>query len=90
MAERGQRSAGRRGRKYRGRAPWAEEVELERLFWPLRIERYEDLIGAEAVERIMLKAKRLTDLRVINIVAQAFVDPGGSAPRRASAYGSVS
>jgi len=40
---------------------------LENLFWPPRIERYEDLIGAEAVERIMLKAKRLADLRVINI-----------------------
>ena len=40
---------------------------MERLFWPPRIERYEELIGAEAVERIMLKAKRLADLRVINI-----------------------
>lgn len=40
---------------------------MENLFWPPRIERYEDLIGAEAVERIMLKAKRLADLRVINI-----------------------
>jgi trehalose synthase len=40
---------------------------MEKFFWPLRIEQYEDLIGAEAVERIMRKAKRLTDLRVINI-----------------------
>jgi len=40
---------------------------MEKFFWPLRIEQYEDLIGAEAVERIMRKAKRLHDLRVINI-----------------------
>jgi trehalose synthase len=40
---------------------------MEKFFWPLRIEQYEDLIGAEAVKRIMLKAKRLSDLRVINI-----------------------
>jgi trehalose synthase len=40
---------------------------LERLFWPLRIERYEELIGADAVECILLKAKRLTGLRVINV-----------------------
>jgi trehalose synthase len=40
---------------------------MEKFFWPLRIEQYEDLIGAQAVERIMRKAKRLHDLRVINI-----------------------
>jgi len=40
---------------------------MEKFFRPLRIEQYEALIGAEAVERIMLKAKRLHDLRVINI-----------------------
>ena len=40
---------------------------MEKFFWPLRIEQYEDLIGAAAVERIMLKAKRLHDLRVVNI-----------------------
>ena len=40
---------------------------MEKAFWPLRIEQYEPLIGAEAVERIMLKAKRLNDLRVVNI-----------------------
>lgn len=40
---------------------------MEKMFWPLRIEQYEPLIGAEAVERIMLKAKRLNDLRVVNI-----------------------
>src|SRR3990170_741594 len=40
---------------------------MEKFFWPLRIEQYEQLIGAEAVERIMRKAKRLHGLRVINI-----------------------
>jgi trehalose synthase len=40
---------------------------MEKLFWPLRIEQYEELIGAAAVERIMLKAKRLHGLRVVNI-----------------------
>jgi trehalose synthase len=40
---------------------------MEKFFYPLRIEQYEDLIGAQAVERIMLKAKRLHDLRVVNI-----------------------
>ena len=40
---------------------------MEKFFWPLRIEQYEDLIGAAAVERIMLKSKRLHDLRVVNI-----------------------
>ncbi|MGD2020045.1 MAG: glycosyltransferase [Thiohalocapsa sp.] len=40
---------------------------MEKMFWPLRLEQYEPLIGAEAVERIMLKAKRLNDLRVVNI-----------------------
>lgn len=40
---------------------------MEKFFWPLRIERYEELIGAETVERIMRKAKRLSDLRVLNI-----------------------
>jgi trehalose synthase len=40
---------------------------MEKFFWPLRIERYEELIGPEAVERIMLKAKCLKDLHVINV-----------------------
>ena len=40
---------------------------MEKFFWPLRIEDYEQLIGAQAIERIMRKAKRLNDLRVINI-----------------------
>lgn len=40
---------------------------MEKSFRPLRIEQYEPLIGAEAVQRIMRKAKRLHDLRVINI-----------------------
>jgi len=40
---------------------------MEKLFWPLRLERYEGLIGAHAVERIMRKARRLHDLRVLNI-----------------------
>jgi trehalose synthase len=40
---------------------------MEKFFWPLRIEQYEDLIGPAAVERIMLKSKRLHDLRVVNI-----------------------
>jgi len=40
---------------------------MEKFFYPLRIEQYEELIGAEAIERIMLKAKRLHDLRVVNI-----------------------
>ncbi|MGA8005059.1 MAG: glycosyltransferase, partial [Burkholderiales bacterium] len=40
---------------------------MEKFFYPLRIEQYEDLIGAEAIERIMLKAKRLHDLRVVNV-----------------------
>jgi trehalose synthase len=40
---------------------------MEKFFYPLRIEQYEELIGAQAVERIMLKAKRLHDLRVVNV-----------------------
>ncbi|MGE5130594.1 MAG: glycosyltransferase [Sphingomonadaceae bacterium] len=40
---------------------------MEKFFWPLRIEQYEELIGAAVVERIMLKAKRLHGLRVVNI-----------------------
>lgn len=40
---------------------------MEKFFYPLRIEQYEKLIGAETIERIMLKAKRLHDLRVVNI-----------------------
>jgi trehalose synthase len=40
---------------------------VEKFFWPLRIELYEELIGVEAVERIMFKAKRLHDLRVVNV-----------------------
>jgi hypothetical protein len=40
---------------------------MEKLFLPLRIEQYEELVGAAAVERIMLKAKRLHGLRVVNI-----------------------
>jgi trehalose synthase len=43
------------------------EEPMEKLFWPHNIEQYEALIGAPAVERIMLKAKRLHDLRVVNI-----------------------
>lgn len=40
---------------------------MEKYFRPLRIEQYEPLIGAAAVERLMRKAKRMHDLRVINI-----------------------
>jgi len=40
---------------------------MEKFFWPLRIEQYADLIGDEAVERIMLKGKRLQGLRVMNV-----------------------
>jgi trehalose synthase len=40
---------------------------MEKFFWPTRIERYEDLVGAPTVERVMRKAKRLHDLRVINV-----------------------
>jgi trehalose synthase len=40
---------------------------MEKAFWPPRIAEYEPLIGAEAVERIMLKARRLSDLRVVNV-----------------------
>jgi trehalose synthase len=40
---------------------------MEKFFYPLRIEQYEELIGAETIERIMLKAKRLHDLRVMNV-----------------------
>jgi trehalose synthase len=40
---------------------------MEKLFWPLRIEAYEELIGAEALDRLMRKAKRLQVLRVVNI-----------------------
>ena len=40
---------------------------MEKFFYPLRIEQYEQLIGGETIERIMLKAKRLHDLRVVNI-----------------------
>lgn len=40
---------------------------MEKFFWPMRIERYEELVGAAAVERVMHKAKRLHDLRVINV-----------------------
>jgi len=40
---------------------------MEKSFRPLRIEQYEALIGAEAVERLMRKASRLHDLSVINV-----------------------
>lgn len=40
---------------------------MDKFFWPMGIDAYETLIGAEAVERILRKAKRLHDLRVINI-----------------------
>jgi trehalose synthase len=40
---------------------------MEKFFYPLRIEQYEELVGAEAIERIMLKARRLHGLRVVNI-----------------------
>jgi trehalose synthase len=40
---------------------------MERFFHPLRIEQYESLVGAEAIERITLKARRLHGLRVVNI-----------------------
>ena len=40
---------------------------MEKFFWPLGIEEYENLIGADAVERIVQKAKRLHGLRVINV-----------------------
>ncbi|MCZ7563456.1 MAG: hypothetical protein M5U08_06265 [Burkholderiales bacterium] len=40
---------------------------MEKCFRPLRMEQYEALIGAEAVERIMRKADRLRDLRAINV-----------------------
>ena len=40
---------------------------MDRYFRPMRIEHYEDLIGTEALERIILKARRLHGLRVINI-----------------------
>jgi trehalose synthase len=40
---------------------------MDRYFRPMRIEDYEDLIGPEALERIILKARRLHGLRVINI-----------------------
>ncbi|MDP1708171.1 MAG: glycosyltransferase [Gammaproteobacteria bacterium] len=40
---------------------------MDKFFWPMGIDAYERLIGAEAVERILRKAKRLHGLRVINI-----------------------
>lgn len=40
---------------------------MDRYFRPLHIEHYEDLIGADAVERIVSKARRLHGLRVVNI-----------------------
>jgi trehalose synthase len=40
---------------------------MDKYFRPMRIEHYEGLIGAEALERIFLKARRLHGLRVINI-----------------------
>ncbi|UCG99249.1 MAG: glycosyltransferase [Burkholderiales bacterium] len=40
---------------------------MEKFFWPMRIERYEELVGAATLERIMRKAKRLHGLRVINV-----------------------
>ena len=40
---------------------------MEKFFSPLRIERYAELIGEAAIGRIMRKAKRLSDLRVVNI-----------------------
>ena len=40
---------------------------MEKFFYPLRIEQYEALVGAEAIERILLKARRLHGLRVLNI-----------------------
>ncbi len=40
---------------------------MEKFFWPMRIEQYEELVGAAAVERVMRKGKRLHDLRVINV-----------------------
>jgi len=40
---------------------------MDKYFRPMRIEHYEDLIGAEALERIILKARRLHGLRVVNI-----------------------
>jgi trehalose synthase len=44
-----------------------EAATMEKFFWPMRIERYEHLVGAAMVERIMRKAKRLHDLHVVNI-----------------------
>ena len=40
---------------------------MDRHFRPLHIEQYEDLVGADTVERIARKARRLHDLRVVNI-----------------------
>ncbi len=40
---------------------------MEKSFKPLRFERYEALIGAEVLERLMRKAERLVGLRVLNI-----------------------
>lgn len=40
---------------------------MDKYFRPMRIEHYEDLIGSEALERIILKARRLHGLRVVNI-----------------------
>ncbi len=40
---------------------------MDRYFRPMQIEHYEELIGAEALERIILKARRLHGLRVVNI-----------------------
>jgi len=40
---------------------------MDRYFQPMQIEHYEDLIGPEALERIILKARRLHGLRVVNI-----------------------
>ena len=40
---------------------------MDRHFRPLHIEQYEDLVGSDVVERIARKARRLHDLRVVNI-----------------------
>jgi len=40
---------------------------VEQIFWPAGVEQYARLIGDEAVERILRKAKRLHDLRVLNV-----------------------
>ncbi len=40
---------------------------VEKIFWPAGVEDYAEIIGTEAVERILRKAKRLHDLRVLNV-----------------------